>query len=215
MTGNNIKECLHKKLKKVNIVYGINTEVGKTYTTQAFLKEVNGKIKENFAIKPVISGLVNSEYHLSDNYKLLQALGIQNPTLQEVLVLSCYLLKEPLSPDIASWYEGINIEFHKIIDFCKEWIEKTPQFGKIFIETAGGVCSPCSNHHTMVDISKALWEYNPYNILVTTPYLGAISHTISALNMLKFDLLIINKTEDDFVKSIKNHSPYSIDIIEL
>ncbi len=196
-------------------MYGINTEVGKTYTTQALLKETNAKIKNNFVIKPVISGFVSSEYHLSDNYKLLQASGIQKPTLQEVMTLSCYFLKEPRSPDIASWHEGINIEFHKIIDFCKEWIEKTPEFSKIFIETAGGICSPCSNHHTMVDISKALWGYGLCNILVAMPYLGAISHTISALNMLKFDLLVVNKTETDFVKSIKNHSPYSIDILEL
>jgi dethiobiotin synthetase len=87
MTGNDINEGLHKKLKKVNIVYGINTEVGKTHTTQELLKEINGKIKKNFVIKPVISGFVSSEYHLSDNYKLLKASGVEKPTMQEILSL--------------------------------------------------------------------------------------------------------------------------------
>ena len=88
--------------------------------------------------------------------------------------------------------------------------------GKIFIETAGGVCSPCSDYHTMIDISKSLVkQHNLCNILIAVPYLGAISHTISALNMLKFDVLIINKAERQFVKSIRNHLPYELHVLEI
>ena len=208
---------LHKILKIVNVIYGISTDVGKTYITCDVIKKTNLKFKENFAIKPVISGFDENRFEYSDNYHLLQACGFENPTLQQVKSISKYLLFHPLSPDISAKKENIDIDLKKIISFCEYNIAKIKQGSKIFIETAGGVCTPCSKIHTMVDISQGLAHHNPCNVLVTVPYLGSLSHTISALKVLKFDLVIVNKANseecEEFVWSLKNHLPYGVEIV--
>jgi dethiobiotin synthetase len=208
---------LHKILKTVNIIYGISTDVGKTYITCDIIKKTNLKLKENFAIKPVISGFDESRFEYSDNYQLLKACGVENPTLEQVKSISKYLLFHPLSPDISAKKENIDIDLKKIISFCEYNIAKIKQGSKIFIETAGGVCSPCSKTHTMADISQALSSHSPCNILVTMPYLGSLSHTISALKVLRFDVVIINNKNneecEEFVWSLKNHLPYGVEIV--
>lgn len=199
---------IHNILQKVNIVYAIGTDVGKTHTIVEICKNTFLKSKKIFTIKPVISGFCDETYQDSDNYKLLQAIG-GGTSLQEVKAISRYIFRDATSPDIASWHCGVEIDFSKIIEFCRESI-KNAQDGTLFIETAGGVCSPISNRHLMVDISKSLQKYNPCNILVVTEYLGGISHTISALNVLKFDAVIFNRSSADFIRSVYNHLPYQV-----
>lgn len=131
--------------------------------------------------------------------------------MDEIHAISCYIFKEPLSPDIASWIANSDIDFNMIIQFCERWIKKVQDTkGRLLIETAGGVCSPCSDFKTMADISHALPETE--NILVAAPYLGAISHTVSALHVLKFKALIINQGDEMFIRSIRNHLPYNPEI---
>ena len=207
-------EDFHNILKTVNIVYGISTDVGKTHITCKLLEKTNLKFKENFAIKPIISGFEEKAFEKSDNYLLLQAGGVEKPTIEQVRAVSQYIFHHPLSPDISAKKENVEIDFGKIIDFCETSIAKLPNNGKIFIETAGGVCSPCSKIHTMADISQALAHHNPCNILVVMPYLGSLSHTISALKVLKFDVVIINNKNneecEEFVWSLKNHLPRQV-----
>ncbi len=196
------------------------------------MQTLNLEFKENFAIKPIISGFDDKSFEKSDNYHLLQACGVENPTLEQVKSISQYLFHHPLSPDIAAKKANIEIDFEKVIEFCEKSIAKIPKAnlpkaklptdGKIFIETAGGICTPCSKIHTMADISSGLAFHNPCNILVVMPYLGAISHTISALKVLKFDIVIVNAKNDEasnetrqneveeFVWSLKNHLPRQV-----
>lgn len=205
---------LHKNNKKTYIIHGIGTDCGKTHTLCFMLDTLNKKSKKNFVIKPIITGFEEQNYHLSDNFKLLSSAMQKKPSIDEVISISQYVFPNPLSPDIASWKSKFEINFEKIILFCKSWQEKAQnEEANLFIETAGGICSPCSNFHTMADISKTLAITDVENILISTPYLGAISHTISALHILKFQTLIINRCEDDFLKSIKNHLPYEIEIV--
>ena len=215
-------EDFHNILKTVNIVHGISTDVGKTHITCKLIEKANLKFKENFAIKPIISGFEEKSFEKSDNYLLLCACGVENPTLEQVKSISQYLFQHPLSPDISAKKENVEIDFQKIIFFCEENIANVHKDGKLFIETAGGVCSPCSKTHTMADISQGLALHNPCNILVTVPYLGSISHTISALKVLKFDVVIVNKANneagEEFVWSLKNHLPrqvgYGVKVVE-
>ena len=220
-------ENLHNILKTVNIVYGISTDVGKTHITCQLIEKTNLKFKENFAIKPIISGFNDEAFEKSDNYLLLRACGVENPTLEQTRALSQYIFSHPLSPDIAAKKANVEIDFEKVIDFCEKSIAKLPKaksstHGKLFIETAGGICTPCSQIHTMADISQSLAHHNPCNILVVMPYLGSLSHTISALKVLKFDLVIINNKNneecEEFVWSLKNHLPrqvgYEVMVVE-
>ena len=219
-------EHFHNILKTVNIVYGISTDVGKTHITCKLLEKINLKFKENFAIKPIISGFDEKAFEKSDNYLLLQAGGVENPTLEQTRAVSQYLFPHPLSPDIAAKKANVEIDFEKVISFCEQSIgkllnAKSSTDSKLFIETAGGICTPCSQIHTMADISQALAHHNPCNILVVMPYLGSLSHTISALKVLKFDVVIINNKNneecEEFVWSLKNHLPrqvgYGVEVV--
>ena len=213
---NNLIDSLHKNNTNIYIIHGIGTDIGKTHTICRLIKTLNEKIKQNFVIKPLVSGINFDDIEKSDNFKLLAAAFGRNPSFDEVKQISRYIFTEPLSPDIASWAQGINIDFEEIILFCKEWIGCARQENKrLFIETAGGVCSPCTNTHTMADISKALLATDVENILIATQYLGAISHTISALQILKFDKLVINRNDEHFSQSIINHLPYEIDVYSI
>ena len=194
------------------MVFGIGTDSGKTYITCELIQNVNLKFKKILAIKPIISGFDKKNYQLSDNFKLLNAMGIKNPSIEEVKSISKYMLQQPLSPDIASWKEGVEIDFNQVVQFCEEMVQSS--YDILFIETAGGVCSPCSNSHTMADIAVSLHKYDVCNILVVNEYLGAISHTISALKVMKFDIVIFNRASDAFMQSVINHLPYELFIFD-
>lgn len=201
--SNNIKPKFHSLLKKINIIYAIGTDAGKTHITSSIISSFK-KSKEIFAIKPIITGLTAQNFEESDNFKLLQALGRQNLTFEDISKISCYCFKKPLSPDIASWSEEVEIDFEKVVNFCKQF--SMQNFRHLFIETAGGVCSPISNFQTMKDISLALKDFSPQNILIVNEYLGAISHTVSALQCLNFQVIIFNQCSENFIKSIQNHT---------
>ncbi len=101
---------LHNDKTKIYIIHGIGTDCGKTHTVCNIVKKLNEKIKENFVIKPLISGFDVQNFEESDNFKLLFAkLGIK-PSLKEVMEISRYIFTNPLSPDIASWKEKIEID---------------------------------------------------------------------------------------------------------
>lgn len=202
---------IHKPLKKINIIYGINTDVGKTHITQMMINSDFLKSKQIFSIKPIISGFDENDYKNSDNFKLLQR-NNNTPSLEEVKEISCYMLKAPLSPDIAAKMENINIDYNKIVSFCENYIKKD---GILFIETAGGVCSPISNYHTMADLSKSLSQHSPSNILIVSEYLGAISHTISAMHVMKFDAIIFNKSSQNFMESVISHLLYDVSLYQV
>jgi len=52
----------------------------------------------------------------------------------------------------------------------------------VLAESAGGIMTPLDDRHTMLDVMERLrWPV----ILVAGSYLGAISHTLSALEVLK------------------------------
>ena len=67
---------------------------------------------------------------------------------------------------------------------------------QIIIETAGGLCSPLTDAKTMLDLTQDLT--NKYgdlvkNFLISSNYLGGISHTLSACKLFEFDEIIFNK----------------------
>lgn len=103
-------------------------------------------------------------------------------------ILGCkplYQLKEPIAPHIAARNENVHMEFAKIISHCH---------GYDLVEGAGGVMSPMTETHTNLDLIKAL---GAPAILVTGTHLGTISHTLTALAVMK-DLhvtVVLNETQ--------------------
>ena len=71
--------------------------------------------------------------------------------------------------------------FSEVRDLCQSRAAAAGQ-AILLVETAGGVMSPVDDDHTMLDLMAAL--SGPV-VLVGGSYLGAISHTLTALACLR------------------------------
>ena len=183
-------------MKKIQIINGIHTGVGKTFTCCELLKQgiSNGK-KINY-LKPIISGFDFKEIGESDVGKALASLGCEL-NMQNAKKITKIFLKEPTSPNIATVLEGMHFEYKEILDFCiqkiKDYISKEEE---VLIEMAGGVCTPITNSKTMLDLTMDLCNlFEIKTSLVVSNYLGSISHTISACKLFNFDEIIWNVIE--------------------
>lgn len=160
------------------------TGIGKTLVTTSLCYQ----LKNVKAIKPVISGW---NIESNDTKEIIESLGLEYND-DNINLISPWRYSEPVSPDIAAEKEGINVPSAKIEEFCTSSINNCDYF---FIEGAGGVMSPLTDGYTNLDLIKYL---KVPVILVTGSYLGSISHTLTALEVLKeyTHAIIINESEN-------------------
>jgi dethiobiotin synthetase len=130
------------------------------------------------AIKPVVSGFDPAAAATSDPGILLEALGLP-PTADEIQRISPWRFRAPLSPDLAARREGRAIDVDQVIAFCRSAVERRTDL--LLIEGVGGVMVPLDGQRTILDVMMAL---RLPLILVTGSYLGAISHTLTAVDSL-------------------------------
>jgi dethiobiotin synthetase len=145
------------------------------------------------ALKPVITGYDPQTAHLSDTGRLLAALG-RALTPRQINQVSPIRLREPLSPDQAARIEGRAIDFKALNTFCRTAISRHK--GALLIEGIGGIMVPLDDRHTVLD-----WmiEIDVPAILITGSYVGALSHTLTALdvlerNAIKIAAVVVNET---------------------
>jgi dethiobiotin synthetase len=165
---------------KIYLILGINTDIGKTFLVENLCK----KLPNVKAIKPVISGVSDDDLN-SDSAKILTALGLKlnKSNLDEI---SPWRFKEPVSPHFAG-----EVNYDELLKFCLKNIVKAKESGDfLFIESAGGVMSPITYQKTFLDLARDL---QIPTLLVSSNYLGAISHTLTAVEVLKKNDVIIEK----------------------
>ena len=148
------------------------------------------------ALKPVVSGFDEADWAGSDPGLLLEALG-RAPSAETLEALAPWRFKAPLSPDQAARREGREVDLDELVETCRARIAKTDR-GLLLIEGAGGVMSPLTATATNLDLMAAL---KVPVVLVAGSYLGAISHTLTALEVLgarglDVRLLLINESPD-------------------
>lgn len=179
------------KLKKINIISGSSTDVGKTYFTCNIIKKYFLSCKEINFIKPISSGFDYSDLQKTDAGKMLQAYG-KSVDIESIYKISPFVFKAPTSPNIAMKLENANVLYSDILNFC---IQKANDEIPLLIETAGGICTPITHAKTMLDLIidlKNLFQNDCNNFFITSNYLGSISHTISACKLFEFDNIIFN-----------------------
>ncbi|BCW89854.1 ATP-dependent dethiobiotin synthetase BioD [Alphaproteobacteria bacterium SO-S41] len=161
-------------------IAGAGTDIGKTYVAAALLRALARRGLAIDALKPVASGVDEADYTGSDPAMLLEALG-QPVTAETVAHIAPLRFAAPLSPPLAAKREGRVLAFSDVRDLCQT---RTTEVGDaiLLVETAGGVMSPLDDDHTMLDLMAAL--SGPV-VLVSGSYLGAISHTLTALACLR------------------------------
>ncbi len=159
-------------------VTGTGTDVGKTFVTTGLIRHFRAAGRAVDAIKPVVSGFDPVMWQDSDSAALLAALG-RSIGLDEVGRISPWRFKAPLSPDRAAWREGRTIDFSELAEFCRRAM--AVRNGVFLIEGIGGIMVPLDEHRTVLDLMSVL---RIPAMLVAGSYVGTISHTLTALEVL-------------------------------
>ncbi len=192
-------------------VTATGTDIGKTFVTAGLIRYLRGLGQPINALKPIVSGYDSSVVETSDPAVLLKALGRQ-VSADEVATIAPWRFRAPLSPDTAAAREGRAIDFDELIAFSRSAIDAST--GMLFIEGVGGIMVPLDARRTVLDWMATL---DIPLILVVGGYLGAISHTLTALDVLaqrklKIAAIVVSESErgtvelDDAVASITRFS---------
>jgi dethiobiotin synthetase len=159
-------------------VTATGTDIGKTFVTAGLIRALIRAGRQVDALKPVISGFSMDAVGVSDAGVLLEALG-REPALPEIERISPWRFAAPLSPDMAAEMVGTAIDFDALLALSRGRIATSP--GTLLIEGVGGIMVPLDDRHTVLDWMVAL---DIPVLLVAGSYLGTISHTLSALDVL-------------------------------
>lgn len=154
-------------MNKTYFISATGTELGKTWLTAGLFKACRDQGRPVRAIKPVMSGYDPARHEDSDVAKL----GAGR---------TAWSYRAPLSPDRAAAKEGKSIDFAALIAWCRDQMARTE--GLLLIEGIGGVMVPLTSRHTVRDWIAAL---DVPLLLVCGTYLGALSHTLTALAALR------------------------------
>jgi|SRR5215813_4644770 len=152
------------------------TDIGKTFVTAGLVRHLRETGRAVEALKPVVTGFDATSVAASDPAVLLDALG---RPMSDIARIAPWRFKAPLSPDMAASREGRALEFAALVSFCRDALESAQD--ALLIEGVGGVMVPLDERHTVLD-----WmvELRIPVVLVVGSYLGTISHTLSALDVL-------------------------------
>jgi dethiobiotin synthetase len=193
-------------------VTGSGTDIGKTWVSAALLRHWRAKGLAPGALKPVATGYDPARPQDSDAAALLTALGrpIDAPSVEAI---TPFRFRAPLSPDQAARREGVRLTARGVAEACAAAIAGAR--GPVIVEGAGGVMSPLSETETMLDLAAAL---DAPVIFVGGSYLGAISHALTGLAVLRArgcvtPLVLVNETPGSPVdlrettRTLADHAP--------
>ena len=172
------------------------TGIGKTLVVAALAWQLRQRGRQVCAFKPVISGTAAETVAESDSGQLLMAQGL--PITEEAVDgVSPWRFGAALAPDMAAARDGRRIDFESLIAFCKDAVAHAEQCdGVALIEGVGGVMVPLTKEMTVIDWIAAT---EIPAVLVVGSYLGALSHALTAADVLKarrisIDTVIVNES---------------------
>jgi len=159
-------------------VSATGTDVGKTFVTSGLIRHFRAQGRVVDAIKPVVSGFDPAAPGGTDPAALLAALG-RPLTTEEIGRVSPWRFAAPLSPDMAAQREGRAIDFDAVTACCRSAM--AARRGLLLIEGIGGIMVPLDDRRSVLDLMTQL---RLPILLVAGSYVGTISHTLTALQVL-------------------------------
>jgi dethiobiotin synthetase len=179
-------------------VTATGTDIGKTFVTAGLISCLRRRDRNVEALKPVVTGFDATTAAASDPAVLLRALG-RPASEDEIARIAPFRFRAPLAPDMAAQREGRTLDFDALVDSCRRAIDGSRDV--LLIEGVGGIMVPLTEHHIVLDWMVAL---RLPVLLVAGSYLGTISHTLSALDVLRRrDLvvaaIVVSETPDSTV----------------
>lgn len=149
-------------------ITGTDTGVGKTLVGAALAACLRSRGLKVDVMKPVESGVSDTDYEGEDASLLRWASGSQSPVDQ----IAPYRLEAPLAPSVAARREDVFIDFGGLVETARE-LKKGCDF--LIVEGAGGLMVPLAGGLLMADLAKAMGF--PL-LVVARPDLGTINHTL-------------------------------------
>jgi dethiobiotin synthetase len=165
-------------------VTSVGTGIGKTLVTTILCHQLARAGRAVRAIKPVVSGFSPDDPD-SDPALILRSLR-QAASSEAIAAIAPWRFAQPLSPHLAARHEGRTIKLDDVVAFCREQLSLSDHL--LLIEGAGGVMAPIDETHTSLDLMARLGH--PV-VLVTASYLGALSHTLTALEAVRLRGIVI------------------------
>ncbi len=155
------------------------TGIGKTYVATALIARAKAKGLTVAATKPVISGFDKRQIAASDTAAILAALG-EAPTWENVEKISPWRFNAPLAPNMAARAEGKTLDCEALFTQGRDFLRREADL--ILIEGVGGVMVPLDESRTVLDWIAAV---SAPVVLVVGDYLGTLSHTLTAVEVLR------------------------------
>lgn len=160
-------------------VTATGTDIGKTYVSARLIEAWRAEGYVAQATKPLMSGFAEDALELSDAGRLLMAMG-QAVTPASVSEICLHRLSPPLAPNVAMRRAGIEQNRNEIRSFVERRLAVPADVH--LVEGAGGVMSPLTDDALQIDL---MTDLQLKVILLTAPYLGSVSHTLSAIEALQ------------------------------
>ena len=160
----------------VYFISGIDTGIGKTYTTGYLAKLWNAQGKKTITQKLIQTGNVDISEDIEQHREIM---GIGWFPEDESKLTMPEIFTYPASPHLATKIDGREIDFQKIENATEQLAEK---YEVVLLEGAGGLMVPLTTDLLIIDYVA---EKKYPVILVTSGRLGSINHTILSLEAIK------------------------------
>ncbi|PIF04197.1 MAG: dethiobiotin synthase [Arcobacter sp.] len=168
------------KKKQIYFITATNTDIGKTYASELFLKKFAKKGKKVGYFKPIETGVIDKPL---DGTKLLNITKKLNRTFHFTINdIIKYQFQLPASPYVANKKAKINIDILSLISQAKKLLKKCDI---LIIEGAGGLMVPIKKNYFMIDLIKEFQDnFKMKTILIVPSFLGSINDTLLSQNTL-------------------------------
>ena len=159
-------------------VTATNTNIGKTYTTVALMKEAAKQGLRPGAFKPIETGVLDGKP--ADGTTLLKTMQELNPSANELTIDDVVPIQFelPAAPYVAKGDKTISFN---LIQEKLQKIEKVCDI--LFIEGAGGLLVPIEDDLFMIDL-PAIFKVDK-TLLISPSRLGSINDTLLSMEALK------------------------------
>lgn len=170
-----MKKEISYYINKSIFISATNTDVGKTYASEKFLRYFASKGLKVGYFKPCETGVIDLPL---DGNKMLKLAKELNPDFKvDINDVVPYQFKLAASPYVAKGNTSI------LLSHIKEKKKYLEQFCEVLIiEGAGGLMVPLEKNLFIIDLIK---ELNSELILITPSKLGCINDTLLSIDALK------------------------------
>ncbi len=157
-------------------ICGIDTGVGKSIVSGLLARHLLEQGKSTITLKLVQTGCTGRSEDILLHRKLM---GIDWQTVDEQGLTCPYIFPLPASPHLAAEQAGTEIDPARLNQSADGL---AAQFEQLIIESAGGLLVPLTRSLLFLDyLQQRGWPL----LLVTSPRLGSINHTLLSLEAIK------------------------------